>query len=67
VSEILFFQFLFILKCDQISYEIGNGDIDDLSKLSFLDEDNIIAELRARYKKGQIYVGFYLCLKILIN
>ncbi len=46
-----------VFKCDNNTIKIGSGDVDDLSKLSFLDEENIIAELRARYRKGQIYVS----------
>jgi myosin heavy subunit len=48
---------LCVFKCDNNTIKIGSGDVDDLSKLSFLDEENIIAELRARYRKGQIYVS----------
>ena len=44
------------LKCDQDVGEIGKGNVDDLSKLSYLDEDKLIEELCIRYKNGQIYV-----------
>ncbi|CAF3814740.1 unnamed protein product [Rotaria magnacalcarata] len=35
--------------------KIGSGDIDDLSTLNVLDEESLLRELRARYKKGVIY------------
>lgn len=34
----------------------GKGEVDDLSKLEFLDEQALINELYVRYKNGQIYV-----------
>ena len=37
--------------------KVGSGEIDDLSTLNVLDEENLLRELRARYKKGIIYVG----------
>lgn len=37
--------------------KIGSGEIDDLSTLSVLSEENLLRELRARYKKGIIYVS----------
>ena len=43
-------------KCDQATSEIGKGNVDDLSKLSYLDEEKLIEELCIRYKNGQIYV-----------
>lgn len=36
--------------------KVGSGDIDDLSTLNVLDEESLLRELRARYKKGIIYV-----------
>ena len=47
--------FLFC-QCDNEISEIGKGNIDDLSKLSFLNEELLIQELGVRYKNGQIYV-----------
>lgn len=41
---------------------IGSGDVDDLSTLNVLDEESLLRELRARYKKGVIYVS---CLRFL--
>jgi myosin heavy subunit len=38
---------------------MGKGEIDDLSKLSYIDEKKLIQELRARFKNGQIYVIFF--------
>ncbi|CAF3627834.1 unnamed protein product [Rotaria sp. Silwood2] len=35
--------------------KVGSGEIDDLSTLSVLDEESLLRELRARYKKGIIY------------
>ncbi|UJR37230.1 hypothetical protein I4U23_029939 [Adineta vaga] len=35
--------------------KIGSGEIDDLSTLNVLDEESLLRELRARYKKGIIY------------
>ncbi|CAF0736150.1 unnamed protein product [Rotaria sordida] len=35
--------------------KVGLGDIDDLSTLNVLDEESLLRELRARYKKGVIY------------
>jgi len=35
---------------------VGGGYIDDLSKFYLINEDSIIKELRARFKKGKIYV-----------
>ncbi len=52
-----------LFQCDNNTLKIGSGDVDDLSKLSFLNEENIIAELRARYRKGQIYVSEKLKIK----
>lgn len=43
-------------KCDQDVSEAGKGNVDDLSKLSYLDEQKLIEELCVRYKNGQIYV-----------
>lgn len=43
-------------KCDQVTSEVGKGNVDDLSKLSYLDEEKLIEELCIRYKNGQIYV-----------
>ena len=40
--------------------KVGSGDIDDLSTLNVLDEESLLRELRARYKKGIIYVGHWL-------
>jgi len=37
--------------------KVGSGEIDDLSTLNILDEENLLRELRARYKKGIIYVS----------
>lgn len=37
--------------------KIGSGEIDDLSTLNVLDEESLLRELRARYKKGIIYVS----------
>ena len=42
--------------------KVGSGDIDDLSTLNVLDEESLLRELRARYKKGIIYVGHSLAL-----
>lgn len=36
---------------------MGNGEVDDLSKLAYLDEEKLIQELCIRYKNGHIYVG----------
>ena len=36
--------------------KVGSGEIDDLSTLNVLDEESLLRELRARYKKGIIYV-----------
>lgn len=36
--------------------KVGSGEIDDLSTLNVLDEESLLKELRARYKKGIIYV-----------
>lgn len=45
-------------KCDQVTSEVvGKGNVDDLSKLSYLDEEKLIEELCIRYKNGQIYVN----------
>lgn len=44
------------IKCDQEVSEVGKGNVDDLSKLSYLDEEKLIEELCIRYKNGQIYV-----------
>jgi hypothetical protein len=38
--------------------KVGSGEIDDLSTLNILDEENLLRELRTRYKKGIIYVSF---------
>jgi myosin heavy subunit len=38
--------------------KVGSGEIDDLSTLNVLDEENLLRELRARYKKGIIYVSY---------
>lgn len=35
---------------------VGGGYIDDLSKFFLINEDSIIKELKARFKKGKIYV-----------
>ncbi|CAF3443563.1 unnamed protein product [Rotaria sp. Silwood1] len=35
--------------------KVGSGDVDDLSTLNVLDEESLLRELRARYKKGVIY------------
>ncbi|CAF3520186.1 unnamed protein product [Adineta steineri] len=35
--------------------KVGSGEIDDLSTLNVLDEESLLRELRARYKKGIIY------------
>ena len=35
--------------------KVGTGEIDDLSTLTILNEENLLRELRARYKKGIIY------------
>ncbi len=37
--------------------KVGLGEIDDLSTLNILNEVNLLRELRARYKKGIIYVS----------
>ncbi len=37
--------------------KVGSGEIDDLSTLNILNEENLLRELRARYKKGIIYVS----------
>ena len=37
--------------------KVGSGEIDDLSTLNVLDEESLLRELRARYKKGIIYVS----------
>lgn len=37
--------------------KVGSGEIDDLSTLNVLDEENLLRELRTRYKKGIIYVS----------
>lgn len=42
--------------------KVGSGEIDDLSTLNVLDEESLLRELRARYKKGIIYVR-----KIVLN
>jgi len=34
----------------------GTGSIEDLSKCYLISEDSIIKELKARFKKGKIYV-----------
>lgn len=39
-------------------FKIGSGEIDDLSTLNVLDEESLLRELRARYKKGIIYVSY---------
>ena len=44
--------------------KVGSGEIDDLSTLNVLDEESLLRELRARYKKGIIYVSYS---KILSN
>jgi myosin heavy subunit len=36
---------------------MGKGEVDDLSKLDYLDEEALINELCIRYKNGQIYVS----------
>ena len=38
---------------------MGKGEIDDLAKLSYIDEKKLIQELRARFKNGQIYVSYF--------
>jgi myosin heavy subunit len=38
--------------------KVGSGEIDDLSTLNVLDEESLLRELRARYKKGIIYVSY---------
>lgn len=44
--------------------KVGSGEIDDLSTLNVLDEESLLRELRARYKKGIIYVSDSLGLAI---
>lgn len=39
--------------------KVGSGEIDDLSTLNVLDEESLLRELRARYKKGIIYVKLF--------
>ena len=42
---------------DSMVLKVGSGEIDDLSTLNVLDEESLLRELRARYKKGIIYVN----------
>ena len=44
---------------------MGKGEIDDLAKLSYIDEKKLIQELRARFKNGQIYVSNFFLNKII--
>jgi myosin heavy subunit len=44
--------------------KVGSGDIDDLSTLSILNEESLLRELRARYKKGIIYVSYIFFLSL---
>lgn len=44
---------------------VGSGEIDDLSTLNVLDEESLLRELRARYKKGVIYVSYFVLMSIL--
>lgn len=37
--------------------KIGSGEIDDLALLNLLNEENLLRELRLRYRKGIIYVS----------
>ena len=37
--------------------KVDSGEIDDLATLNILNEENLLRELRLRYRKGIIYVS----------
>lgn len=37
--------------------KVDSGEIDDLATLNILNEENLLRELRQRYRKGIIYVS----------
>jgi hypothetical protein len=45
-----------IKKYTILKPDIGDGNIEDFSKFNIIDEEKIIKELHARFKKGKIYV-----------
>lgn len=41
--------------------QVDSGEINDLATLTILDEENLLRELRLRYRKGIIYVSDVHC------